>query len=187
MRRGMQAFTANKVDESISLFDAAAAAGYPKALLWQRGLSLYYAKRFNDGASQFRRDVELNPNDTEESIWAMLCEAQTLGFDEARRRMFEVNKERRPVMEAVYAMFRGDDEAKKQKALEVYAANGGSNEFYAALYLGLFAEARGDAAEAQKWINRSAESSYARSSGDYMADLARVHVKLRGGEAGGEL
>ena len=25
------------------------------------------------------KDVEMNPNDTEESVWAFLCEAQTVG------------------------------------------------------------------------------------------------------------
>ena len=35
-------------------------------VLWQRGLSLYYAGRFDEGAAQFRRDVALNPGDTEE-------------------------------------------------------------------------------------------------------------------------
>jgi hypothetical protein len=34
--------------------------------MWQRGLSLYYLGRFEDGAQQFRDDVAVNPNDTEE-------------------------------------------------------------------------------------------------------------------------
>jgi hypothetical protein len=34
-------------------------------------------------AAQFRDDVAVNPNDTEESIWTFLCEAQLLGADKA--------------------------------------------------------------------------------------------------------
>lgn len=48
--------------------------------------------RFEEGAEQFRVDVAQNPNDTEESIWCFLCEAQLYGVDEARRRFLEVNK-----------------------------------------------------------------------------------------------
>lgn len=48
--------------------------------------------RFEEGAEQFRIDVAQNPNDTEESIWCFLCEAQLYGADEARRRFLEVSK-----------------------------------------------------------------------------------------------
>lgn len=47
--------------------------------------------RFEEGAEQFRLDVAQNPNDTEESIWCFLCEAQLYGVDEARRRFLKVN------------------------------------------------------------------------------------------------
>ena len=77
VRRGMRRFEANDVEGSLADFDAAAAlAPERRALLWQRGLSLFYASRFAEGASQFRLDVAANPNDTEEAIWALLCEAR---------------------------------------------------------------------------------------------------------------
>lgn len=44
--------------------------------LFRQGLSLYYLERYADGAVQFRKDVAVNPNDTEESIWAFLCGAR---------------------------------------------------------------------------------------------------------------
>lgn len=47
--------------------------------------------RFEEGAEQFRLDVAQNPNDTEESIWCFLCEAQLYGVDEARRRFLEAS------------------------------------------------------------------------------------------------
>lgn len=37
-----------------------------------------------------RDDVAVNPNDTEESIWAYLCEAQLQGPDAARENMLKV-------------------------------------------------------------------------------------------------
>ena len=47
--------------------------------------------RFEEGAEQFRLDVAQNPNDTEESIWCFLCEAQLYGVDEARKRFLEAS------------------------------------------------------------------------------------------------
>ena len=70
VREGMALFSANKVEESIDIFDSVIAAQpSAKPYLWQRGLSLYYADRFRDGAEQFKTDVAVNPNDTEEAIW----------------------------------------------------------------------------------------------------------------------
>jgi len=181
MRQGMTAFKAGKLGESIRLFNEAEENGYPKALLWQRGLSLYYADRFPEGAKQFRRDVEMNPSDTEESIWTMMCEARMVGFNVARKQMLRLaGRDPRPVMRTVYSMFLGEDEDANRAELERLAAKGGQEEFYSALYLGLFAEAKGDAAEAQRWIQKAATSSYGKNSGDYMTDVARMHEKSRG-------
>jgi hypothetical protein len=52
-------------------------------------VSLFH--RFEEGAEQFRLDVAHNPNDTEESIWCFLCEAQLCGVDEARKQFLEVS------------------------------------------------------------------------------------------------
>jgi hypothetical protein len=60
-----------------------------------------------DGAAQFRKDVAVNPNDTEEAIWAFLCEAKTLGFDKARARILRVGKDPRGYMREAYALFDG--------------------------------------------------------------------------------
>ena len=54
----------------------------------------------------------MNPNDTEESIWAFLCDAQMVGFDEARKQILKVGVDPRPVMRTAMALFRGDDDTK---------------------------------------------------------------------------
>ena len=54
---GMKRFGESKVDESIQLFDRADAAVPNDALtpyLWQRGISLYYADKFQEGSNQVR-------------------------------------------------------------------------------------------------------------------------------------
>lgn len=81
-------------------------------------------------------------------------------------------------MRDVYAMFRdGDIEPVQALANSVKSP---AVRFYASLYLGLYAEACGDAAKSRSWIERAyGESGYA-ASGDYMYALSRVHAMQRG-------
>ena len=59
--------------------------------LWGDWSGVSLLNRFEEGAEQFRLDVAQNPNDTEESIWCFLCEAQLYGAIEARKRFLEVS------------------------------------------------------------------------------------------------
>lgn len=107
IRRGMLLFRQGDVPGSLVEFDKAIELDpRQKAYLWQRGLSLYYLDRLEEGAEQFRLDVAQNPNDTEESIWCFLCEAQLYGVNEARKRFLEVGEDPRPVMREAYNMFK---------------------------------------------------------------------------------
>jgi hypothetical protein len=78
-RRGMAKFARDDVEGSVADFDQVIALDGRRApYMWQRGLSLYYLDDFDAGAAQFRRDVAVNPNDTEEAIWAFLCEVRSI-------------------------------------------------------------------------------------------------------------
>lgn len=66
VHRGMARFRLAQIDGSIEDFDAAGAQGYPIPRLWQRGLSLYYAGKFLEGAEQFRVDLQVNAHDAGE-------------------------------------------------------------------------------------------------------------------------
>ena len=103
--------------------------------MWQRGLSLYYVGRYAEGATQFRDDVAVNPNDTEESIWALLCEARTLpgGFAAAQAAMLRVGRDGRPVMRAAYELFQGAPGASIE-ALQEAARASPHDTFYSLLY-----------------------------------------------------
>jgi streptogramin lyase len=58
VRTGMEKFRRGQVAESVADFDAALAASPSmRPYLWQRGLSLYYLKQYEEGAKQFRDDV----------------------------------------------------------------------------------------------------------------------------------
>ncbi|CAN1219758.1 hypothetical protein LINPERPRIM_LOCUS1690 [Linum perenne] len=154
VRRGMLLFRQGDVLGSVAEFDKAIELDpRQKAYMWQRGLSLYYLDRFEEGAEQFRIDVAMNPNDTEESIWCFLCEAQLYGVDEARKRYLEL-----------VAAF----------------SNGGPNEyFYASLYAGLYHESQKEADSAKLHLVAACKSLYGQRSDDYMASLAKVHCQCR--------
>ncbi|KAJ6384585.1 hypothetical protein OIU78_027819 [Salix suchowensis] len=178
IRRGMLLFRQGDVLGSLVEFDKAIELDTrQKAYLWQRGLSLYYVDRFEEGAEQFRIDVAQNPNDTEESIWCFLCEAQLYGVDEARKRFLEVGRDPRPVMREALSMFKdGGDPEKFATAF----SNGQENEyFYASLYAGLYHEAQKEPEAAKVQIIAACRSPYGKRSDDYMASLAKVHCLCR--------
>ena len=196
--RGMQEFQSNQVEKSVASFDAAIELDPSSAdYLWQRGLSLYYVDRFDEAAEQFLRDVRLNPRDTEESIWRLISQARSEpgGFSSAQARMISIEGETRPYMRAIYDVFAGrrpvaELEALAQSAADAVAKPAGlfaaagregalRTGFYCELYLGLLAEAQGDAPRARDHLVRAAASPYA-ASGDYMAALARVQCLRRG-------
>ncbi|XP_051124374.1 uncharacterized protein LOC127246828 [Andrographis paniculata] len=178
IRRGMLLFRQGDVPGSLVEFDKAIELdSRQRAYLWQRGLSLYYLDRFEEGAEQFRIDVAQNPNDTEESIWCFLCEAQLYGVDEARKRFLEVGVDPRPVMRDAYNMFK--DGGHPEKLVAAFASERGSQYFYASLYAGLYYESQNKPEEAKFHIVAACKSPYGSRSDDYMASLAKVHCSCR--------
>jgi hypothetical protein len=178
VRLGMQLFRSNEVEASLRLFDEALVLDASKrAYLWQRGIALFYMNDYERGAVQFRHDVAVNPNDTEESIWALLCEAKLGGFEQAQASMLVVGQDSRPVMRAAYSLFSGRGSL---EGLQKAGASGRLHDaFYSLLYEGLYFEARGDTLRAKDAILRSLQVAYAKESDDYMVSVAAVHVKRR--------
>ncbi|EES02912.1 hypothetical protein BDA96_03G166400 [Sorghum bicolor] len=178
VRRGMQLFRQGDVAGSLAEFDKAIEMDpRQKQYLWQRGLSLYYLHRFEEGAEQFRIDVAANPNDTEESIWCFLCEAQLYGIEEARKRFLEVGLDSRPVMREAYALFR--DGGDPEKLVANFSSGSDGEIFYSSLYTGLYYESQKDGDMAKSRIVAACKSPYGSRSGDYMASLAFVHCQCR--------
>ncbi|KAM7277998.1 hypothetical protein ACFE04_005132 [Oxalis oulophora] len=136
---------------------------------------------FEEGAEQFRIDVAQNPNDTEESIWCFLCEAQLYGVDVARQKFLEascVGRDSRPFMREPYYMFK--DGGDPEKLVAAFSNGAGNEYFYASLYAGLYHESQfrtlqktPDAAKIH--IVAACQSPYGQRSDDYMASLAKVH------------
>ncbi|BDA43529.1 hypothetical protein COCOBI_04-5410 [Coccomyxa sp. Obi] len=127
--------------------------------LWQQ--------QYEEASKQFRDDVAVNPNDTEEAIWAFLAEAQLVGEDP------------RPVMRAAYTAFQDGKEPDRIMAA-INPMRGSHDTFYAQLYTGLFYESSGDASKAEEAMLAAVQTPYAQQSGDYMAGVAAVHCLTRG-------
>lgn len=178
IRRGMLLFRKGDVLGSLVEFDKAIELDpRQKAYLWQRGLSLYYLDRYDEGAEQFRLDVAQNPNDTEESIWCFLCEAQLYGVDGARKRFLEVGRDPRPVMREAYNMFK--DGGDPEKTVAAFLSGQPNEYFYASLYVGLYYESQNEPDAAKAHLIAACQSPYGSRTDDYMAALAKVHCECR--------
>ena len=146
--------------------------------LWQRGLALYYAERFQEGRRQFELHKTVNPNDVENPAWHFLCVARLEGPEAARKALLPVGEDSRVPMAEILALYSGH--GTESAVLE--AAGQGEGEArknqlcYAHLYLGLYAEALGDAKKAEHHITQAA-GPY--RMGHYMGKVAVMHAKLR--------
>lgn len=181
VKRGMELFIQGDVAGSLVEFDKAQELDpRQKPYLWQRGLSLYYLDRFAEGAAQFREDVAVNPNDTEEAIWCFLCEAQIQGAEEARKQFLEVGLDRRPVMQKAYQLFRNSGDP--EDLINEFKDGQPYESFYAYLYAGLYHESQKNVDAAKSAILAASRSPYGIRSSDYMAMLSKVHCKCRSWE-----
>jgi lipoprotein NlpI len=176
--RGEEHFKLGQVKESLADFDKFIALVPGRAAyLWQRGITCYYAGRFEEGRKQFELHRTVNPNDVENAVWHFLCVAQLAGLEQARAGLIPIKGDSRVPMMEIYALFGG-----KAKPEDVLKAARAANEqpgramFYAHLYLGLYAEANGEMAQAREHIAKAA-AEY--RTDDYMGDVARVHLLLR--------
>jgi lipoprotein NlpI len=149
--------------------------------LWQRGLALYYAERFEDGRKQFELHRTVNPNDVENPAWHFLCVARLEGIEAARGKLLPVGNDSRVPMKEILALYAGKVEPEAVLA----AAERGEGEAlrnqlcYAHLYLGLYTEATGDAKKAREHITKAAGPF---RMDHYMGRVAVMHATLRGWE-----
>lgn len=175
--RGSIQFKQGNVKESAIDFDQSIKKNPSRANgHWQRGISLYYANRFEEGKKQFEGYEKVDTNDVENAIWHFLCNARLVGIPRAQKEMLKIGKDRRIPMMSIYELYRGN---KKPKDVLDEANQGGSNRsqqlFYAHLYLGIFAELEGNSEKAMENLELAANQYRIQH---YMGDVARVHLEL---------
>ncbi|MBM3980786.1 MAG: tetratricopeptide repeat protein [Planctomycetes bacterium] len=179
-RRGDAYLKSGKFAEAVADFDA-----YIKERPkdgpdhWRRGLALYYAGRFKDGATQFNAAEGNAREDVENSAWHYLCNARATTPKKAREELIPVTKDARVPMNKILDLFAG-----KLKPKDVLDAAEGaklageplkSARFYANLYVALYYESEGDA---KKCLEHMTEAVEKYKIGDYMWDIASVHLKV---------
>jgi lipoprotein NlpI len=161
-------------DEQIKLNPRDAAAH------WRRGLTLYYADKFSDGVAQFITSDKAEPEDVENAVWHLLCNAKVQGVEAARKEMLKVRQDSRVPMMEVYALFAGKSSVEKvmvaAEAGQVSESERKSRRFYAHLYCGLFEEMMGNHDKSWQLISKAMKDY---PIDHYMMDVARVHLKLR--------
>ena len=168
-------FSAGRVAESAAGFDQVARARPESApQLWQRGIALYYAGRYQDCRRQFESHLTVNPSDVENAAWHFLCVARAESPEEAREALLPVGPDPRRPMREIYEMFSG-----RMTPQDVLSAAGGqpSARFFAHLYRGLYNEAYGRTEAAREEIFLAADEQFARVGG-YMHMVAVVHRNL---------
>ncbi|XP_024535392.1 uncharacterized protein LOC9636940 isoform X3 [Selaginella moellendorffii] len=156
-RHGMELFSQGDVSGSLEQFNKVLDA-FPEELpyLWQRGLSLFYLDRFEEGAAQFREDTKLGNNDSEET-----------------------GKDSRAYMNQIYKLYKQGGDPQQQMLGSFLKEDRGQAFFYASLYSGLYYEALGEFEPAKSAIMSACASSYGSTSQDYMVSVAKVHCKTR--------
>ena len=174
MDRAVADFENGRFAESAAAFDSLAKAVPEEApYLWQRGIALYYAGRYNDCRRQFESHRTVNPNDVENAAWHFLCVARAESPAKAKAALLPVGADARAPMHEVYQMFRG---ALTPEQVLAAAGSRTDAQFYGHLYLGLYFEALGMKDRALEHIKIAAADRFERDGG-YMHMVARVHLR----------
>lgn len=165
---------AGRVDAAIESFERAIElAPRSEPYLWQYGIALFFADRFDDGRRLFERHRKVNPNDVENAAWHFLCVAKSESLPEARRLVLPAPDDPRTPMREVLERLKGGDNAPIIQAMDEETVDQASARFYGRLYLGLIADAEGDRAAAKKHLRQAASTT----ATHYMADVARVYAE----------
>ncbi len=182
--RGSTEFKRGNIKASIADFDKQIEL-MPSAKVshWQRGISYYYAGRWDDGIAQFEGYQSYDSNDVENAVWRFMCMARRDGIAKARKEILKIGDDKRVPMRQVYDLYAG-----KLKPNDVLAAAQAGNPnderlnsqlFYAHLYVGIYFELEGDKKAALVHLQKAADEH---RIGHYMWDVARVHRDLLGKE-----
>lgn len=167
---------AGKLNDSIPFYEKAMEQSPGmRPYLWQYGIALFFAGRFDDGRELFEAHRRVNPNDVENAAWHFLCEAKANDIESARKLLLPAPGDRRVPMSEILGRLPGGEATKIEAAVNAidHPASKQSARFYADLYLGMIADAEGKPEKAQQFMTRAAKTPLTH----YMADVARVYAE----------
>jgi len=188
---GNAGFAAGKMEESVKAYDAVIRLDpTSEPQLWQRGLALYYAKRFADGVKQFETHQTVNSQDVENAVWHLLCAARISDVEKARKKLIPITGDSRVPMSQVYEMFAGRMTPEKvleaaQKTSTFVKQDDSRHrlqQYYAHLYIGLYHEMLNQHELAVASLNQAKQVNPLPKS-NFMGQVADVHLRLRAAEA----
>ncbi len=173
LERALTQFEGGQFTDAAATYDELARVAPARApYLWQRGIALYYAKRYTDCRRQFESHRSVNPDDVENAAWHFMCVARGESPEKARAALLPVGPDPRAPMREIYEMFRG----RLTPAQVLTAARSPDALFFAELYVGLYFDALGMTEPARQHLTIAAAPQY-RAAGGYMHMVAVVHVR----------
>jgi lipoprotein NlpI len=183
MDNALADFAAGRFQESAAGFDEVVRrVPDVEAGLWQRGIALYYAGRYQDCREQFELHRTVNPNDVENAVWHFMCVARLESPERARDVLLPVGPDQRRPMPEVYEMFAGGRTPEEVLELVRDAPALSSSRFYAELYVGLYHHVHGRDSDALAHLREAAGEGPIRPGGMDMNLVAKVHVAFFGSE-----
>ena len=173
------------LDRAVADFEngrvAEAAAGFDNVVkivpllaprLWQRGVTLFYAQRYDDCRAQWEVTVKAYPEDVENAAWHYACVAKLESPARARAALLPVAGDTRVPMKEIYEMLRG---ATTPDAVLKAAGATPAGQFYAQFYTGLYFDANGDRTRALQAMTAASAERFA-AAGGYMHAAAKNHL-----------
>jgi hypothetical protein len=105
MTTGRQQLLALDIPSALASFDAAWPS-IPKQ--WMRGIALFFAQHYQQGATQFTTNLNDNPDDVEEVVWACMCDMKRRGPSYGQSNILPCpTKDVRVPMLEIYRLFSG--------------------------------------------------------------------------------
>ena len=154
--------------------------------LWQRGLALYYAKKFETGVQQFETHQLVNTQDVENAVWHLLCAAKISNVEEGRKKLIPITEDRRVPMSQIYEMYAGRMTPEQVLAIanrtsprvELDSEQHRLQRYYAQLYIGLYYEMLKKEEASIEAMKKAAQLNPLGKT-NFMGQVARVHLQLR--------
>ena len=154
--------------------------------LWQRGLALYYAKKFEKGVQQFETHQLVNTQDVENAVWHLLCAAGISNVEEGRGKLIPISEDRRVPMSQIYEMYAGRMTPEQVLAIanrtspsvELDSEQHRLQRYYAHLYISLYHEMLKNQEASIQAMKKAAQVNPLGKT-NFIGQVARVHLQLR--------
>ena len=123
--RGRENFRLGQIKQSMDDFDKyVELEPGRKSRMWERGITCYYAGKYEAGAKQFQLYQTYHSEDVENAAWHFLCLARSSGVEQATRSLLTIRRDGRIPMMTVYDLFAGKANPKDVMAAAAQGSRG---------------------------------------------------------------